>query len=88
VSIKIYNSDIHLINDSEENLHGMTLSVRSVLIGANHPRTIGDLERKGYVLLPSNETGWYLVEGEVLTVEADGHSPTRFTIHLRARGGQ
>jgi len=88
VSIKIYNSDIHLINDSEEDLHGATISIRSALSGADHTRTIGGLERKGYRLLPSYETRWLLVEGEVLTVAADGHSPTKYTVHLRARGGR
>ena len=87
VLIKIYNSDIHLVNDSEEDLRGMTISIRSALGGAEHSRSIGILERKGYRLMPSNETGWYLAEGEVLTVDADGHSPTSFTIQLSTRHG-
>jgi hypothetical protein len=88
VSIRIYDSDIHLINDSDEDLRGMAVSVRSALGGLTHSRSVGDLEKKGYLLLPSAETGWYLAEGEVLTVEADGHSPTRFSVRLRARSGR
>ncbi len=88
VSIKIYNSDIHLINDSEEELRGLSITVHSALSGANHTKTFEKMERKGYLLLPSYETRWYLVEGEALTVEADGHSPTRSTVHLRATDGR
>jgi len=88
VSIKIYNSDIHLINDSEEDLQGLTVSIISALTGRTLSRTVGTLERKGYRLLPSYETQWLLVEGEVLSVAADGHSPTKYTVHLRARGGR
>ncbi len=88
VSLKIYNSDIHLINDSEEDLRDLTVSIHSAISGRTLSRTVGTLERKGYRLLPSYETQWLLVEGEVLTAAADGHSPTKYTVHLRARGGR
>ena len=87
-AVKIYDSDIHLFNESEEDLRGLTVSVRSALGGADHARSVGVLKGKGHARLPSAETRWYLAEREVLTVAAEGHSPATFTVHLRPPGGR
>ena len=84
VSIKIFNSDIHLLNESEAELRSLSLSIRSVL-GDAHTRTIGSLAQKGFCWIPASESRWMLVEGEILTVEAEGYFPKKFTVHLRAQ---